>query len=173
MSRAAFSLAVCAVFSLPAAAWAHTVPTAPQGWEAIVGRFHPALVHFPIALVLVAVVAETLCIARRDGRYADAARFMILVAAWISVPTAITGFIRAESITFDPAEAPLFAVHRVAGIVTPVLIFLCAGLAEGVRRSGQIWELLLYRALLLLSAISTVVAGYFGGEIVFGVFSMW
>lgn len=134
----------------------------------LLGRLHPALVHFPVALVLVALVAEGLCIARRDGRYADIARFMILAAAWISIPASITGLIRADWVEFDPAQQRLFEVHRVAGIATPVLVFLCAGLGEGVRRSGQVWELILYRIVLVLAAASTAVAGYYGGEIVFG-----
>src|SRR5688572_8352959 len=156
---------------MPAMASAHTATG--QGWGVFLGRFHPALVHFPVALVLVALVAEGLCIARRDGRYADIARFLILVAAWLSVPAAITGFLRAGSITLDADEQQLFAIHRVAGIATPVLVFLCAGLGEGVRRSGQIWELMLYRVVLVLAAISTLLAGYVGGEIVFGGFSLW
>jgi uncharacterized membrane protein len=139
----------------------------------LLGRLHPVLVHFPVALVLVALVAEILCITRRDGRHADTARFLIVVAAWISVPAAITGFIRADGMEFDAAQQQLFEVHRVAGIATPVLVFLCAGLAEGVRRSGQIWELILYRVVLVLAASSTAVAGYFGGEIVFGRLSLW
>lgn len=166
-------IAVISAACLPASAWAHALPSASPGWEAVVGRFHPALVHFPVALVLVALVAEGLCIARRDGRYADIARFMIIVAAWISVPAAITGFLRAESVSFDAMQARSFSIHRVAGIATPVLVFLCAGLGEGVRRSGQIWELALYRVVMVLAALAAAVAGYFGGEIVFGVFSLW
>jgi uncharacterized membrane protein len=144
-----------------------------SGWEAVLGRLHPALVHFPVALVLVAALAELFCVLKRDGRYSDAARFMIFTAAWISIPAAITGFLRAGTITFDAAEQSLFAVHRVAGIATPVLVFLCAGLAEGTRRSGQIWEQMLYRVVLALAAIFAGIAGYFGGEMVFGPFPGW
>lgn len=172
MSRA-LRIALFSVLWMPAVAWGHTAVAPPPGWEAFLGRLHPVLVHFPVALVLVALVAEGLCIARRDGRYADTARFLILAAAWLSVPAAVTGLIRADSMTFDPTQARLFAIHRVAGIATPVLVFLCAGLGEGARRSGQIWELMLYRVVLVLAAVSTAVAGYFGGEIVFGVFSRW
>jgi uncharacterized membrane protein len=169
--RRGLGVVAFSVCLMPAMASAHTATG--QGWGVFLGRFHPALVHFPVALVLVALVAEGLCIARRDGRYADIARFLILAAAWLSVPAAITGFLRAGSITLDADEQQLFAIHRVAGIATPVLVFLCAGLGEGVRRSGQIWELMLYRVVLVLAAISTLLAGYVGGEIVFGGFSLW
>ena len=164
-----------ALLWLPATALAVEAAAAPPDARALLGRLHPALVHFPIALILVAAVAELLCVARKDGRYADAARFMVTAAAWISLPAAATGFLRAGNITMDATEQHLFVVHRIAGIATPVLIFLCAGLGEGVRRSGQIWELMLYRAVLLMSAVSAVIAGYYGGEIVFGAgfFPLW
>jgi len=157
----------------PAIAYARAVPGDAPHWQVLLGRLHPALVHFPVALALVALVAELLCIARRDGRYNDAARFMITAAAWISLPAAVTGFLRADAVSLDAEEQALFAVHRVAGIVTPILIFLCAGLAEGTRRSGQVWEQILYRLVLVLAAASAAIAGHYGGEIVFGAFRLW
>ncbi|HEX6790317.1 MAG TPA: DUF2231 domain-containing protein [Candidatus Krumholzibacteria bacterium] len=171
MKRAA-SMAAFALAQAPVLAAAHETQ-AGGGAAAILGRLHMALVHFPVALILMAAVAELLCITRRDGRYSDVARFMITAGAWISIPAAATGFFRADTITMNDAEQSLFAIHRVAGIATPVLVFLCAGLAEGVRRSGQIWELFLFRAVLLLAAVSAAVAGYVGGEIVFGIFPLW
>jgi uncharacterized membrane protein len=147
----------------------------PSGFWGAVGRLHPFLVHFPVALILVALGAEVLCIARREWRYTEAARLMLTVAAWVSVVAALSGFARADALTLDAARQGLFAIHRIAGIATPVLAFLAAGLAEGSRRSGQIWELFLYRAVLVLAAAGAAAAGYYGGEIVFGpgFFPLW
>jgi len=163
------------VCTLPAAALAHEMSGAPQGWQDWLGRLHPGLVHFPVALIIFALVAELCCIATREGRYADIARFLVNMAAWVAIPAAITGFLRADNITMNAAEQHLFAVHRIAGIATPVLAFLCAGLGAGVRRSGQIWELMLFRAVLVMAAVSAAIAGYYGGEIVFGTgfFPLW
>ena len=160
---------------LPAVATAHEVAAAPHGWQDWLGRLHPGLVHFPIALIVVALAAEVTCIATREGRFADTARFLVNVAAWVSIPVAATGFLRAGSMTMDAAQQHVFAIHRIFGIATPILAFLCAGLAAGVRRSGQIWELMLYRVVLVMTAVSAVVAGFYGGEIVFGAgfFPFW
>jgi uncharacterized membrane protein len=173
--RRGLALAAVACAWLPAAAQARAISGPPHGWQDWLGRLHPGLVHFPLALIVFAAVAEMCCIATRDGRYSDIARFLVNAAAWMAVPAAATGFLRASSITMDAAEHHLFAVHRIAGIVTPVLAFLCAGLAEGVRRSGQVWELMLYRVVLVMAAVSAAIAGFYGGEIVFGAgfFPIW
>jgi uncharacterized membrane protein len=146
----------------------------PGLWGAL-GRLHPFLVHFPVALLTAALVAEVLCVVKREWRYTESARFMITAALWLSVPAAISGFARADAVELDAARQGLFAIHRIAGIATPVLAFLAVGLAEGSRRSGQVWELLLYRVVLLLAAAGAAVAGYCGGEIVFGpgFFPLW
>ena len=143
-------------------------------WDTL-GRLHPFLVHFPVALILTAIVTEAIAVARRDERLGDAARFMVTAAAWLSVPAAIAGFARAGSITIAPELQSTFAVHRIAGIATSVIAFLAAGLAAGVRRSGQIWELFLFRVVLVIAAAAAAVAAHHGGELVYGVgfFPWW
>ncbi len=171
MRRELTAMQALALVCLPGAAAA--APAA--GPVDAVGRLHPALVHFPVALIVTAVVAEAIFIVRRDERYSAAARFMLHAGAWMSIVAAATGFARAGSMVFSADQTDLFAVHRIAGIATPVLAFLAAGLADGVRRSGQVWELFLYRIVLVLAAAGAIVAGYYGGEIVFGAgfFSLW
>lgn len=166
---------LCAVLSFRAASGVAATAETPSGWVDAAGRLHPLLVHFPLALIVTALVAEGLFVARRREKYAAAARFMIQAGAWAAIAAAATGFARADSITIAPDQAPAFGVHRIAGIATPVLAFLAAGLAEGVRRSGQIWELFLYRIVLALAAAAALIAGYRGGELVYGAgfFSLW
>ncbi len=132
------------------------------------GYFHPFLVHFPVALILVAAVAEILFVTRRDPAFGSTARFMICAAAWISVPTMVAGFAAAAGEVFTPQQQQAFVIHRIAGIVTPCLAVLAAGLAASARRTGQIWELMLFRILLAAAVISAAIAGLEGGEIVHG-----
>jgi uncharacterized membrane protein len=143
-------------------------------WDAI-GRFHPFLVHFPVALILTSVSAEIVAVARRNERWGDAALFLITAAAWLAIPAALAGFARADAVVIKPELQSTFVVHRIAGIATPVLAFLAAGLGAGVRRSGQVWELFLYRVVLVLAAVSAMISGHHGGELVYGVdfFPLW
>lgn len=167
--------ATVVILLAPAFAAAQAMSGAPHGWQDWLGRLHPGLVHFPVALLVFAFVAEMCCVATRDGRYSDIARFLVNMAAWVAIPAAATGFLRSGTFTMDDAQRHAFAIHRVVGIATPVLAFLVAGLAAGVRKSGQIWELMLYRVVLGMAVVSVVVAGYYGGEIVFGsgFFPLW
>ena len=173
------TLACLGLLSAPFAAAAFAAasePAAPpSGFLDAVGRWHPALVHFPLALLVAAAAAELLCIVRREGYFGDAARFMVTAAAWSAVPAALAGFARASAITIPTSAHDAFAIHRIAGIVVAVLAVLAASLAAGVRRSGQIWELFLYRIVLLVAVAFALTAGYFGGEIVYGAgfFSGW
>jgi uncharacterized membrane protein len=131
----------------------------------LLGRLHPFLVHFPVALILCAAGAEATFVVRRDTRWGDAARVMLLLAAWIAVPAALAGFAAASGETWTGALVRAFSIHRIAGIATPVLIVLAAGLAEGSRRSGQIWELFLYRIVLALAVAGVIAAAIAGGTL--------
>lgn len=139
-----------------------------SGAVELIGRLHPALVHFPVALILTAALAETFYITKREQRFGDAARFMIAAAAWLSVPAAAAGIAVASGQTIAMALRRAFSIHWVAGVAVPVLAFLAYGMSEGVRRSGQVWEQLLYRLFLLLAAAGVLLAAYFGGVLAHG-----
>jgi len=133
------------------------------------GRFHPFLVHFPVALILVACVAEFVYVAKKEHYYQHAALFAVTAAAWVAFPAFLVGFAAASGEVFEGAKATAFAVHRIAGIATPMLAFIAAGMGHSARRSGQVWEQMVYRVLLVLAALSVLVAGVYGGRLVYGV----
>ncbi len=135
---------------------------------AVLGRLHPALVHFPVALVVTAAVAEAVFVATRDRRAETVARTLVLAGAWTGVVAAVTGFAAASGRTFEPAALSAFSVHRIVAIALPVVCFLAAALAGSSRHTGQIWELWFYRVLLALGAVLALVAGWAGGAISHG-----
>lgn len=132
------------------------------------GRLHPALVHFPVALVTTALVAEQLYIARKREWFGAAARFMVAAAAWMSVPSAVAGFAAASGEAVPPALAGVFSVHRIAGVVVPGVVWLAYAVCLGARRSGQVWEQALYRVILWLAFAAVGVAAWYGGRLVHG-----
>jgi uncharacterized membrane protein len=129
------------------------------------GELHPVFVHFPIALIVTAALAEALYMARRSQWLGEAARFMVAAGAWAAVPTVAAGFAEAWGETFSGEAARAFSIHWVCGVVAAVLAFLAYAMGEGSRRSGQVWEQGLYRIILLLAAVAVLVTGFFGGGV--------
>jgi uncharacterized membrane protein len=78
------------------------------------GRFHPLLVHFPIALWSVAPLAELLARwLRRDG-LRTAADFCLTVGTLAALPAAVFGWLLAES----SRDSETLNLHRGLGIAT-------------------------------------------------------
>jgi uncharacterized membrane protein len=132
------------------------------------GNFHPALVHFPVALVVTAAVAETVGTLRDQADFRAAARFMLHAAAYTSVLAAALGFFAAAGETYEDALVINFTFHRILGVAIPVLTFLTLGLCESARRTGEEWQRTAYQTLLLITTITVVIAAYLGGTLVFG-----
>jgi len=139
-----------------------------RGTIHVVGRFHPVLVHFPVALILTAAAAEILYATRKRQEFGTAALFLITAAAWLSMPAFLAGFAAAAGAVFEPDLQHSLAVHRIAGVVTPMLAFMAAGMGHSTRRSGQVWEQIVFRAFLALAAIAVILAGWYGGRLVYG-----
>jgi uncharacterized membrane protein len=130
-----------------------------------IGKLHPVFVHWPVALISTAAVAEAIYMAKKAEWFAGAARFMISAGAWMAVLAAMAGFAAASGETFAGETARNFSIHWVGGVAVAVLAFLAWAMGEGSRRTGQVWEQALYRVLLFLAAIVVLVTGWFGGEI--------
>jgi len=129
------------------------------------GELHPVIVHWPVALISTAAVAEAIYMAKKVEWFAGAARFMISAGAWMTVPAAAAGFAAAWGETFAGEAARNFSIHWVGGVTVAVLAFLAWAMGEGSRRTGQVWEQALYRVLLFLAAAGVLITGWFGGGI--------
>jgi len=134
----------------------------------LLGQLHPALVHFPVALIITALGCEAMLIMRHDEAAGTAARFMVTAAAWISVPAAVAGFAALSGRDISVDLQTNLSIHRAAGIATPVMVSLAAVFAHGARRSGQVWEHWLYRMFLIVAAVGAALAGYHGGILAHG-----
>lgn len=138
------------------------------------GYFHPALVHFPIALLVVGAVAvpASLVFGRSADRFAAVCLWLGTLGA---IAAAAAGWSFAELKGYQLPFTPLdqfkdstFFWHRWLGVSIAFLgavlsYFALAGLREGARTSRIIWRV----GLLGLAALVGVV-GHQGGELVYG-----
>ncbi len=141
------------------------------GWLAGIGRFHFLFLHFPIALIVMTVVAEWLWIWFGGYLFSHAARFMILSAAIFALPTALLGFAMSYSQNYEGISLDLFVWHRYFGFLTAGLAILAAILRERYVRELSP-SLSSYYVCLFLLFLSVSLTGTFGGGLTFGL-DMW
>src|SRR6476660_4983438 len=105
---------------------------------ALTGRLHPLLVHFPIALVLIAAVAELVSLTTRFREWRAVAVANIRVGAAFAVAAAGAGWILASSRIVE--ASPTLEWHRWlggAGTVAVVAAALTTGDID--RPPGRLW----------------------------------
>jgi len=128
------------------------------------GRLHPALVHFPIALLLVAVLAEL--VRRRADGPSETAFFCLALGTLGALAAVLTGLLFAAH---DPPGAhALLERHRWSGIGTAAAA--CATLVSAWRwrRTGAATLAAPTRLGLVLTAALVGLSGHLGGSMVYG-----
>jgi uncharacterized membrane protein/mono/diheme cytochrome c family protein len=122
----------------------------------LLGKFHLLLMHFPIAQVLAAVVAELLGLRRGTRDPSPVAGFCLLLAAALVVPTVMLGWFHAAG--GNGVSGPqLLAAHRWLGTAAGLGVLAAAGCARRDARRGQrSWwgRIALAGAVLLVSVTS-------------------
>ncbi len=136
----------------------------------LLGRLHPVLVHFPIALLIAAVLFEVVAIVvKRERSRPSAAGLACVVVGTLGAGVAAwAGWINADLEPHGRGVADLLLVHRWLGISAACLagvallgaLFGATGKARGMTA--------LYRVALVLAAGAVGAAGHWGGSIVYG-----
>jgi uncharacterized membrane protein len=131
---------------------------------ALTGRLHPLLVHFPIALILIAAIAELVSVTARFPQWHTVAVANIRAGSAFAVASAGAGWLLASSRIVEASHA--LEWHRWLGLMA-ALAAVAAALATGKidRRPRRLW---LYRIALFSAAASVAVAGHFGAVLVWG-----
>ena len=133
-----------------------------------IGKFHPVSTHFPVALMLVAVVAEAFGWFTRRDSWMQTVRFLVVLAALGGLAAAGLGWMNAYFSSYDKAPGALLWWHRWLGSVTSAWAIICAGLAclgpctEGTQERRR------FRGALLLGATLVGVTGFLGSVLIYG-----
>lgn len=132
---------------------------------ALLARFHPLFVHFPIALVIAAAAAETGAVLTGNRRWRVIAMTNLCAGAPFALVSAVAGWRLASTLGLDPTS--ILAWHRwlgAAGAGVTVLAAL-ATIAARHESSPGLWT---YRIALATAAMLVAAAGHFGGLLVWG-----
>lgn len=143
-------------------------PEPPPPALVLLGRLHPAAAHFPIALLVAALLAELgFALAGRPG-LRSASRFCVVLGGLAAPVAAGLGLVAATVGPAGSGGADVFELHRLAGLATAVLGPLALYLSEHAHRRGCGRAFVAYRGILVLVVASTLAAGYLGGELAHG-----
>jgi uncharacterized membrane protein len=132
---------------------------------AFVGRLHPLLIHFPIALVIAAALAEAVAMVTADERWRTVAVANVRAGAAFALSATIAGWCLAMAPDTD--VSPLLEWHRWLGTVACGAA-LAAALGTGSLRVRSASGVRMYRIALFTAGMLVAVAGHFGGLLVWG-----
>lgn len=143
----------------------------PEGWGRAVrflGKFHPLVVHFPIALILVAALGEILVLVTRKSFFTHATRFCLMIAALAAVVTVALGWAAGTFATYTGQLAETLTFHRWLGTASGIFIIIVAILSETVQRKNHQPLKIVYRIALFTTAGLVGATGHFGAMLIFG-----
>lgn len=131
-----------------------------QPWFQTLGRLHPAVVHFPIALLIVAGLIELWQMIRRRPGASPTAVVCLVLGAISAVVAVALGLIHAHYTGMDGVNTHKWLGVSTAAVAVIVLISLKwnrPGKANPVYRTG-----------VLLCIFLVSATGYFGGDLTYG-----
>lgn len=131
----------------------------------IVGRTHPILVHFPIAMVLVAAMIETIRAIVRRPTPARTSIHMLGIGVIAAAAAIGSGWLNGDYEN-HASQADTMELHRWIGIGGGGVALLAFLFALGASRSTR--ALMTFRALLLVAAGAIGFTGHLGGSMVYG-----
>jgi uncharacterized membrane protein len=131
---------------------------------ALTGRLHPLIVHFPIALILIAAIAELIFLATRSIRWQMVAVANMRAGAVFAVGSAGAGWVLASSHIVEASTA--LEWHRWLGLMAAIAAITAALMTGKIDPPGKPQRL--YRIALFSAAAIVALAGHFGAVLVWG-----
>lgn len=133
------------------------------------GKFHPLLVHFPIAFILLAFFLELMQTFKRSRELAPATKTLLVFSLFSTLLAVPSGWCAAMYVEFPETISSYVEWHRWMGIsIFVLLLILLTGISlfeEQKETKKGIWIL---RFILTINAILVGMTGHYGGILTFG-----
>jgi plastocyanin/uncharacterized membrane protein len=127
------------------------------------GNLHPALVHFPVALLSVAALLEVIQILRRRTGTSPSTLLLAFLGAGAALISSVFGFLLQG---FEGMEGGLVDLHQWFGLgATAATLAAAPLLAIGRTRPPALW---VGRVGLVVGSMLVLGTGFLGGEMIFG-----
>jgi len=126
----------------------------------VLGRAHPLILHFPIVLLLLAFVFEIMAISPKHVLLKDVANWVLLVACFTTVMTALMGLFLSKESGYDGNQV---AIHKWLGLICALLSFLWYAARNAIRKSK-----LTITMAGICTSLFLLAAGHYGANITHG-----
>ena len=138
-------------------------------WQ-VIPNFHPIVVHFPIALTVIAFIFSFAAYVRRNHpvslQLATAGHFTLWLAAIGAAVAVLFGWLAYNSVNHDDAGHAAMLLHRSWAIPTAVGLILLASWDAWKYHVNELISVPMLFVLFLLSQ-SIAMTGWLGGEVVY------
>ena len=129
------------------------------------GKFHPVSTHFPVALLMTAVVAEAIAWWMKRDEWMLLVRFLTVLGALSSVPTVVLGWLTDFPTIAGSELATIYRFHQILGTATSAWALVCATLICIAECEEGSVARRRFRGALLLGAFLIGVVGFLGGAL--------
>ncbi len=133
-----------------------------------IGKFHPVMVHFPIALVFAALFFAIFSRVTQNIFYDQISVPLSYLAALAAIITVFLGLAAGFNAHYPAELTKYFDWHRIFGISSEVMTIITAVLAQYYRHrqwsKGRSW----YHLALVLTAVIIGITGHLGATLVYG-----
>jgi len=143
---------------LMAQAKEHTISENFWLWS-FLGRLHPMIVHFPISLLLVALLIEIIALKRKSTNFQPAIRVLVFAGAISAIAAVVFGLLLFNNNDYEISAT--LEVHQWTGIATMIL---------GSITALAYWKFSapIQKTLLTLTAAGVTIAGHYGAYLTHG-----
>jgi uncharacterized membrane protein len=130
------------------------------------GTFHATLVHFPIALILAAALAQLMVLSGRFQQGQSTVGFLVWTGAIGGLAAGLLGWAHSGPVGVD--EAGVMLAHRLIGSGLMFALFAVVWLFEWHRRVGSKLSSRAFNGALFLAASTVAINGFLGGALAHG-----
>jgi mono/diheme cytochrome c family protein/uncharacterized membrane protein len=143
-----------------------TVAAVSPQWVQALGRFHVVIVHFPIALLLLAGMAELWRSIRRSKQASPLAIVCLVIGGLAAIVSSVLGWIHKGFTGFAAEGGFTLNLHQWLGIAAASAAVVALATLFIVRlRNRPLWP---YRLATITCAFLVAAAGHFGGTLTHG-----
>ncbi len=139
-----------------------------RGLGDLIGRLHPALVHFPIAGLVALAVVDLIGVGLRRESWRRAGMVVLIATTVALLPTVATGLLRATHMAADAGEQSLIVKHRTLNLTVTGLVIAALVLRAARRKPLLGAYRIAYLTLVYVATALVLVAADFGGRLVYG-----